>query len=132
VLKEIVKAKQDYKKGKLSKQEIDRVRKDAYEFIRALTEYEQRRNLLLTEKSKFRIKFGDKQAELFIFEDSAFLIAGEKKEVLKADLRKKKLEASSMEELAEKLKNLPKELELSIEKISEIKKIFGKDFTFIF
>lgn len=132
VLKEIVRAKQDHKKGKLSRQEIDRVRKDAHEFIRALTEHEQRKNLLLTEKSRFRIKFGEKQAELFIFADEAFLISGEKKEVLRADLKRKKLEASSMEELAERLKNVPKEIELSIERIHELKKLFGKDFTFIF
>ena len=132
VLKEIVRAKQDHKKGKLSRQEIDRVRKDAQEFMRALTEHEQRKNLLLTEKSRFRIKIGEKQAELFIFADEAFLIAGEKKEVLKADLKKKKLESSNMEELAEKLKNAPKELELGLEKIQELKKLFGKDFTFLF
>ena len=132
VLREIVKAKQDHKKGKLSRQEIDRVRKDAQEFIRALSEYEQRKNLLLAEKSRFRIKFGEKRAELYIFEDSAFLIAGEKREVLKAGLHKKKLEASSMEEVAEKLKNAPKEIELTLDRINELKKLFGKEFTFIF
>jgi len=132
VLREIIKAKQDYKKGKLSKQEIDRVRRDGQEFIFAITEYEQRKNLILTEKARFKVKISGKLAELYIFDD-AYLISGEKKkEVLRVNLKKKKLEASNLDEVAEKLKNVPKQIEVTPEKINEIRKIIGKEITFLF
>lgn len=132
VLKEIIKAKQDYKKGKLSKQEIDRVRRDGQEFIFAITEYEQRKNLILTEKARFKVKISGKLADLYIFDD-AYLISGEKKkEVLRVNLKKKKLEASNLDEVAEKLKNVPKQIEVTPEKINEIRKIIGKEITFLF
>ncbi len=132
VLREIIKAKQDYKKGKLSKQEIDRVRRDGQEFIFAITEYEQRKNLILTEKARFKVKISGKLADLYIFDD-AYLISGEKKkEVLRVNLKKKKLEASNLDEVAEKLKNVPKQIEVTPEKINEIRKIIGKEITFLF
>ncbi|OYT41693.1 hypothetical protein B6U80_00710 [Candidatus Pacearchaeota archaeon ex4484_26] len=131
MLKEIIKAKQDYKKGKLSKHEVDRVRRFGQDLIHLLTEYEQRKNLLLTEKPKFKVKVAGKPAELFILDD-AFLVSPGKKEVWKIDLKRKKLEHVGIEELAEKLKKIPKEIQITPEKINEIRKILGKEVVFIF
>ncbi len=50
ILEEIIKAKKDYAKGKLSRSEIDRVRRDSQIIIASLTEYMQRKELTEAEK----------------------------------------------------------------------------------
>ncbi|MBU2496967.1 MAG: nucleotidyltransferase domain-containing protein [Nanoarchaeota archaeon] len=131
MLKEIIKAKQDYKKGKLSKHEVDKVRISGQNFIHSLTEYEQRKNLVLSEKTKFKVRVAGKEADLFILDD-AYLVSPGKKEVWKINFKKKELEHVGIDELGEKLKNIPKQVELTPEKINDIKKILGKDIVFIF
>jgi uncharacterized protein (UPF0332 family) len=59
LLKEILKAKKDYDAGKLTKTEIDDVRKNAQEFIKFMVEHMQRKRGRALERAKIKIKYGD-------------------------------------------------------------------------
>ncbi len=74
ILEDIVKAKQKFKQGKLASHEVENARKNASILINNLIEYNQRCELVNLEKGKFRIKYGNKSAELVLTDDKIFLI----------------------------------------------------------
>ena len=76
VLRDIEKVTHEFKSGKISKDEIETARKDGAILINHLTEYAQRLDLVNLEKTRMRIAFKDKQAELIITENGAFLLQG--------------------------------------------------------
>lgn len=80
ILKNIVSAKKEFKKGKLNSHKVDEARKNASILINDLIEYSQRKDLATIEKGKMRIKYienkEEKTAELLIVNDSAFLFIG--------------------------------------------------------
>ena len=131
-LQEIIKARADYKKGKLTRQEIDRVRRDAQEFIHSLTEYTQRKELIGIEKTKLRVKIDGSIGELYLFADAAYLTDAHKKDVKKINFKLRRLEESNLDELTERLKNIPKELELTTDRLRDVEKILGKDISLVF
>ncbi|MBI5148719.1 nucleotidyltransferase domain-containing protein [Candidatus Pacearchaeota archaeon] len=77
ILKEIAKAKKDYKK-KLGKQEVEQARKDAFELISHLIEYAQRCELASIEKqiekNKLRIKYDKKEIDAFCLHEGLYVI----------------------------------------------------------
>ena len=80
ILKDIVNAKKEFKKGKSNSHKIDEARKNAMILINDLIEYSQRKDLIALEKSRIRLKYKEdgkeKSAELFISNEKSFLVNG--------------------------------------------------------
>ncbi len=94
ILKNVVAAREDFKKGKADSQRIDRARKDAEILINNLVEFSQRCDLVSLEKGRMRLKLKDKAVELLSCDNKTFLFdSGTVKKVTT------KLENSSMEEV---------------------------------
>ncbi len=126
-LQEIIKAKKDYAKGKLSHGEIDRVRKDAQELIASLTEYTQRRELLEAEKIRFSTKIAGHDGELYLFENTIFVIPNLKEvEIKKIDLEKGSITKAEKNELDEAIRKAPKKGKLTPTILSKIEKLIGE------
>lgn len=78
ILKNIVGARTEFKKGKLNLQKVDDARKEATILIEDLIEYTQRKELSLNEKNKCKLKYKknekEKIAELLLTNSGGFLI----------------------------------------------------------
>ncbi|GBE20110.1 nucleotidyltransferase domain protein [archaeon BMS3Abin17] len=78
ILKDVVSAKAEFKKGKSDSHKIDNARKNASILINELIEYSQRKDLASLEKTRMRIKYKednkDAMAELLICNKEAFLL----------------------------------------------------------
>lgn len=126
ILQEIIKAKKDYAKGKLSRGEIDNVRKDTQELVALLTEYTQRRELLEVEKVRFSTKIAGNEGELYLFGNTAFVIPNLKKvEIKKINLEKGSISKAERNELDEAIRKAPKKGKLTPTLLSKIEKLLG-------
>lgn len=79
VLKEIISIRNKNKKKSkdLSQKEVDRVKKDAIELIKALTEFGQRTDLIVAEKGTMQVVYsGNRKAELVLMGNDNYLIEG--------------------------------------------------------
>jgi len=125
-LRNIVKAKKSLRKGKLSRNEIEKVRKNASLLIGNLIEYNQRADLISVQKGRLKLKTKDKTYELLVTDKSAFLM--DKGTVSRIDIGKGKIVKSSVEEMTSALNQQSKKTEVKIdEKLFEIlKKKIGK------
>lgn len=136
LLQEVIKAKKSFDAGKLTKTEIDDVKKNARELIKYLIEYMQRKRGKELEKAKIRIKYGDNFGELTLLGDKAFLVKdmdAEVKEIEKANIQKDgslgPLEKSDLEELEKALAEtkIPQRVFIKEPVFESLRKIFGKD-----
>ena len=135
ILKTVVKAKEDYNKKKITKQEIEKIRKEANIFIRTMVEIVQRKKGLDLERAKIKVKHGDKIGEVLVLDKTAFIIkdvSSPEKEVLKGVVDKDKIgefKKSSLNEIEEFLKNLKviQKVSLTEKTISDLKKVFGNN-----
>ena len=73
-LQGLVKAKKDYDSGKLSKTEVDKTRKESNELIRFLIDYMHRARAHDLERSKLRVKHGEKYGEITILGKTAYIV----------------------------------------------------------
>jgi len=73
ILKNVVGAKAEFKKGKSNNNKIDRARKDAEILIGNLVEYSQRCDLASLEKGKMRLKLKKKIVEILNCDGNTFL-----------------------------------------------------------
>jgi len=77
ILKNIVSAREEFKKGKSDSHKIDNARKNASILINGLVEFAQRKDLVALEKGRMRIKYQEKGksavAELLICDGTGFL-----------------------------------------------------------
>jgi uncharacterized protein (UPF0332 family)/predicted nucleotidyltransferase len=100
ILKNVVDAKKEFKKGKSNSYKIDEARKNSMILINDLIEYSQRKDLASLEKSRMRLKYKEegkeKFAELIISEEKSFLVRGE---VIKKITNN--IEDSNVQELSE-------------------------------
>lgn len=99
ILKDIIKAKAEFKRGKLSAQKVDEARKNAAILTKDLIDYSQRSEFMKLEKRRVRVKYkkGKKGsfAELLFCDGAGFLFAeGNVKKITN------KIENSSMEEVS--------------------------------
>src|SRR3989344_79568 len=95
ILKDIIKAKEDFKKGKLDTHGVEHARKNAAQIINHLIEYTQRCDLIALEKGRIQILYNNGK-------DSADLILSEPSFLVKKDGLFKiedKIEKASKEEL---------------------------------
>ncbi len=76
ILKEVVEARKEFKKGKASAKKIDDARKNATILINELLEFTQRCELVSSTKGRMRLKYKDGIAELLNANNMSFLILG--------------------------------------------------------
>ncbi|MFH1591889.1 MAG: hypothetical protein ABIB47_00785 [Candidatus Woesearchaeota archaeon] len=135
ILKAVTKAKQDYGKKNITKQEIEKVRRSANVFLGSMLDYIQRKRGLELERAKIRFKHGDDTfGELYLLEDHAFIINNidaKEKEVAKAKVVDGKLtniKNSSLIELEEAItkKRIPKHVFIHENIFEDLKKLYGK------
>ncbi|MBI2650944.1 nucleotidyltransferase domain-containing protein [Candidatus Woesearchaeota archaeon] len=136
ILNEITKAKKDYDEKKLTKFEIEKVKKDSNEFIKFLVEYLQRKRGRDLERAKIRVKHGNRYGEVMLLGETAFIIHDidhEEKEISKAKIKEDgslgNIEKSSLEELEKALikVEIPPKIFIKEAVFENLKNIFGKD-----
>lgn len=133
---EVIKAKQDYDKGKLTKTEVEETRKASSELVRFLLEYIQRARGREMQKTKVLVKHGSKYGELTVLDDVAFIVRdldSQEKEVETAKVSSDgsfgATEKSSLEEFEKALANvkIPKRVFVGQKFFESLQKLFGKD-----
>jgi hypothetical protein len=136
MLKAIIKAKSDYDVGKLTKTEIETVRKTSTEFTRYMVEHLQRQRGMELERARIRVKHGKQFGDVFLFDKTAYIVHDidhEEKEVSKADINEDgslvKIRESNLEELEHELAKvkIPKRVLIKEPIFEDLKEIFGKD-----
>jgi len=136
ILNDILKAKKDYDDKKLTKSEVDRVKKDSNELIKFLVEYLQRKRGRELERTKIRVKHGERYGEVILIDKIAFIIHDidhEEKEISKAKIKEDgslgttyKSSLEEMEKELVKVQLLPKTF-IKAPIFENLKNIFGKD-----
>jgi uncharacterized protein (UPF0332 family)/predicted nucleotidyltransferase len=136
VLNEIVKAKRDYDGNKLTKTEVEKVKKSYRELIKFLIEYMQRKRGRELERTKIRVKHGSRYGEVILLEKEAFIIHDidhEEKELSRAELKPDGSlgipQKSTLEELEHALSKveIPAKVFIKEPIFEDLKRIFGKD-----
>jgi predicted nucleotidyltransferase len=125
VLQDVVKAKKSM--AKMSRQEVEHIRKDSQVLIANLIEYSQRQKLAEIEQLRFSAKINDKEGEIYLIGKEVFIISDVKiPELKKIDLEKMTIAKADPSELEEALKQPKKETKLSKHIIEKIEKLIGK------
>ncbi|MBU2560955.1 MAG: nucleotidyltransferase domain-containing protein [Nanoarchaeota archaeon] len=136
MLEHVVKAKKDYDEKKLTKADIENVKKESRELVKFLVEYMQRKRGRELERARIRVKHGDRYGEILLLEDMAFIIHdvdNEEKEITKAPINKDgslgQITKSSLEELEVHLAkySIPPKVFIKEPVFEKMKEIFGKD-----
>jgi predicted nucleotidyltransferase/uncharacterized protein (UPF0332 family) len=131
ILRNVVGAKTDFKKGKLNSHKIDEARKEAGILINDLIEFSQRCDLVALEKGRMKLKYKekgkDKTAELLSCDGISFLFKDNK--ILKLG---KKVEESNMAEVTDSVERQKSKKVVEIDsKVFELVKKEIKDFEVI-
>jgi len=136
ILNEIINAKKDYDDKKLTKVEVEKVKKGSNELIKFLVEYLQRKRGREIERTKIRVKHGNRYGEVILLGDTAFIIHDidhEEKEISKAKIKEDgslgTTQKSSLEELEKSLSKveIPPKVFIKEPIFEDLKSIFGKD-----
>ena len=136
IFKDIHKAKKDYDTGKLSRAEVAELHKNANELFKFLVEHIQRKRSRELDRSRLRLKYGEKYAELTMLENTVFIISdieSEQKEFnraeLSADGRIHTVGKSTVEEMEHVLATakVPPKVFIKETTFEDLKKIFGAD-----
>jgi len=131
----------DFKANKITKSELEKVKRQLRNYIRILIEQMQRKKFLGIEKTKIRFKHGSKFGELILLEDQIFIIEdiGSKNKIIKkANLKKdgslEKLEKTDSNELDNTLitKELLKQVSLKAKTIESLKTLYGDKLEIMF
>ena len=134
--KSIVKARQEQKKGRLTKQEMEKIRREGRAFVKSLLEYLQRKRGRELERAKIQVKYGDKFGEVLLLDDVAFIIKdidAKDKEVHKAKILENggldSIEMSNLEEVENHVKDfkMPKNVYIKEKIFEDLRKIYGRD-----
>jgi len=136
MLKQIVKAKQDYDNNKLTRPEVEQVKKVSNEFTKAMVEYMQRKRGKEIERARVRVKHGKKFGEVLLLDKVAFIIHdidNEDKDISKANIKEDgsldKISRCTLEELEHALAKsaIPPKVFLKEPIFENLRDIFGKD-----
>ncbi|HJX50669.1 MAG TPA: hypothetical protein VJ438_04360, partial [Candidatus Nanoarchaeia archaeon] len=76
ILKEVIEARKEFKKGKLDSKKIDDARKNSTILVNSLLEFTQRCELVSLTKGRMRLKYKDGVAELLNADNMSFLLLG--------------------------------------------------------
>ncbi|MEK6833615.1 MAG: nucleotidyltransferase domain-containing protein [Nanoarchaeota archaeon] len=123
ILKNIIDAKKEYKKKKLTAHKVDEARKEASVLINDLIEFSQRCDLVSLEKGRMKLKFKNGSGELLISGGKTFLFKDNKVFFIK-----EKVEDSNMDQVSEAVENQKNKKETGFDsKVFDIiKKEFGE------
>ncbi len=133
-LDDIIQMKQNYQK--LRKMEIEKVIREKSVFLRGLMEYIQRKRGLELERAKIRVKYGNTFGEVFLLEETAYIIDNidaEKKKISKAKVLPNgglgDLNDSTIVELEEAITShkIPKHVFIKEKIFEDLRRIFGDD-----
>jgi len=136
ILNEILKAKKDYDDRKLTRVEVEQVKKSSNELIKFLVEYLQRKRGRELERAKIRVKHGNRYGEVILLDKEAFIIHDidhEEKELSKAKIKEDgslgTTQKSSLIELEKALAKvkIPAKVFIKQPIFENLKDIFGKD-----
>lgn len=136
VLNEIIQAKKDYDEKKLTRVEVEKVKKDSSSLIKFLVEYIQRKRGRELERTKIRVKHGSKYGEVILLDNIAFIIHdidSEEKKLSKAKINPdgslSTIQKSSLEELEKFLAKveIPPKVFIKEPIFEDLKRIFGRD-----
>ncbi len=136
ILNEIIKAKKDYDDKKLTRVEVEKVKKVSNEFIKFLVEYLQRKRGREIERAKIRVKHGNRYGEVILLGDVAFIIHDidhEEKEISKAKIKEDgslgTTQKSNLAELEKALSKveIPSKVFIKEPIFEDLKDFFGKD-----
>ncbi|MFH0876583.1 MAG: nucleotidyltransferase domain-containing protein [archaeon] len=136
MLKQIIKAKSDYDKGKLTKTDVTASEKESKHFIKFCIEYIQRKRGKELDRTKIRVKHGSKFGEVILLGGEAYIIHdidNEDKDVSKAQImdsgRLANFEKCTLEELEKALARveIPARVFIKQPIFEDLKNIFGKD-----
>ncbi len=136
ILKDVVQAKKDYDSGKLTKAEVEKVRKDSAGLIRTIVEYMQRKRGRELERTRIRVKRGETYGEVVMLGDTAYIITDV--DAVEKEIRKAKInpdgslgttQKSSLEEMEQDLAKIriPEKAFIKAPIFDDLEKIFGKD-----
>lgn len=134
-LNNILKGKKDYDTQKLSKQEVNKVRRESKEFIRAVMDTLDYKRSLQLDKSKLNFRYSGKQGEIIFLKEVAFIIKDVTKrdEILIASLSPdggfEDIKKSNVDEFEKYLKSIkmPHEKILKTRTLESIKGLIGED-----
>ncbi len=135
-LNEIVSAKKKYDAKKLTKTDVEKARKGSAGLIRFLVEYIQKKRGQEMERTKIRVKHGEKFGEVILLDKVAFVINDldvkervYEKAKLNSDGSLGTLEKSSIEEFEKSLAKvrIPKRVFIKEPIFEDLKNIFGHD-----
>ena len=136
ILNDIIQAKKDYDAKKLTKIEVEKVKKGSNELIKFLVEYIQRKRGKEIERAKIRVKHGSRYGEVILLGNEAFIIHDidhEEKEITKAKVKEDgslgTVQKSSLEDLEKSLvkMEIPPKVFIKEPIFENLKNIFGKD-----
>jgi len=136
MLKTIVKGKKDYDTKKLTKNEVESVKKVSNEFTKFLVEHLQRQRGRELERARIRLKHGKRYGEVLLLDGVAFIIHdvdNEEREISKAQITESgtlaSITASDLEELEHAVANMkiPSKVFIKEAMFENLKEIFGKD-----
>lgn len=134
VFSEIIKAKEKYTEGKLSKTDVDKIRKDSNELIRALVDYIQRKRVGDLERARLRIKHGDNIGEVTVLGNTAYILRNvDDKQMEKASIQPDgslwNISPCTLEEYEKALaKMAPQRITLKNTFLEGLRAIFGANF----
>ena len=135
MFKDLINAKTEYKKGKLSRAEIDKVRKDSRLFIRTLVDYMQFKRARELDRITVRVKYNNKFGEVMLFDDVAFIIedSAKKDKIGKGKVGKDGsilgIEQSNLEEFENFVakEKIPRNVFIKEKTFESLKGIFGNE-----
>ncbi|MBD3164044.1 hypothetical protein GF323_02505 [Candidatus Woesearchaeota archaeon] len=135
-LNEIIKARKDYEEKKLTKQEVEKVKKDSAALIKALIEYIQRKRGRELDRAKIRVKYGNKFGEVLLLGKEAYIvhdIDSEKKDISKAkiseDGKLQSIQKSSLEDFEKAISRIkvPDRVFIKEKLFEGLKQLFGRN-----
>jgi len=132
---EVLKAKKDYDTKKLTKTDVEKVKKSAGTFIKSMVEYVQRKRGRELERARIRIKYGSKYGEVILLDKDAYIIEdidAAEKSVQKATVTKdggiSNVKKSSYEEFEKAVADMqiPPKVFIKEKLFEDLKKLFGE------
>jgi len=136
IFKRVVKLNTEHKVKRLSRQEVEKINREARFLIKEMICFIQRARSQEIEKAKVRFKYGDKVGELLFLKDIAFLIPdidkGDEIQAAKVTVSGKleNIRKSSFEELEKHLvefQKMPKRAFIKQSTLSSLKELIGKE-----
>jgi len=133
-IKNVIDSFDKFKKGKINKAEISKMKKDSFSVLKRLVEYRQEQFTKDLDRCRIQVKYADKYGEIINLKNKVFVVkekTAKEKEVFVAKLEKGRIGAlkpSSFDDLDKELKTQkqPENLTVNGSLMKDIETIFGK------